>query len=86
MKIKRKYTDKIRIHLWFAFQFTELKVRTFWEAHKIWKKSSSCFVHLPRKHPNYEEDFSQIVCASQKVWTLSPDADLIFDSFFSYNP
>ena len=31
------------------------KVRTFWKAHKIWKKTSSCFVHLLSKRPNYKD-------------------------------
>ena len=49
------------------------------------------FISIPNgwpcsKYPNYEEDFSQIMCASQKVWTLSPDADLVFDLFFSLSP
>ena len=34
-------------------------------------QSSSCFIHLLSKHPNHEQDFFQILCASQKVRTLS---------------
>ena len=45
-------------------RFIILKVRTFWETHKIWK-------NLPLgRGPNHEEDFFQIICASQKVQTL----------------
>ena len=36
------------------------KVRTFWEEHKIWKKSSSWFGHLLSKCPNHEEDFFKL--------------------------
>ena len=50
------------------------KVRNFWETHKIWKnlphgldKSADLF----SKRQNNEEDFFQIMCASQKVWTLT---------------
>ena len=34
------------------------KIRTFWEAHKIWKKSSSWFGHLLSKCTKHEEDFA----------------------------
>ena len=47
-----------------------IKVRTFWEAHKIWKKSSSWFGRLLSKCTNHEKYFFQIVCTSQKVRTL----------------
>ena len=49
------------------------KVRTFWETHKIWKILPHGFdksADLLRKHQNHEEDFFQIMWASQKVRTL----------------
>ena len=49
------------------------KVRTFWEAHKIWKKSSSWFWHLLSKSADLSKPwgrFIQILCVSQKVRTL----------------
>ena len=52
-----------------------LKVRTFWETHKIWKNIPHGFdksADLLSKHQNHEEFFFfQIMCASQKVWTLT---------------
>ena len=49
-----------------------IKVRTFWEKHtKFEKKTSSCIGHLLSKPPDYEEDFFQILCASQNVRTLN---------------
>ena len=46
-----------------------IKVRSFWETHKIphgFDKSAD----LLSKRQNHEEDFFQIMCASQKVQTL----------------
>ena len=42
------------------------KVRTFWEAHKIWKKSSSCFWRLLSKCTNHEEDFFKLCVLLRK--------------------
>ena len=49
------------------------KVWTFWEAHIIWKKSSSWFWHLISKSADLSKPwgrFFQIMCVSQKVLTL----------------
>ena len=46
----------------------------FWETHKIWKNLPHGFdklADLLSKRQNHEEDFFQIMCASQKVRTLS---------------
>ena len=51
-----------------------IKVRTIWETHKIWKNIPCGFdksADLLSKRRNHEEDFFQIICASQKVRTLS---------------
>ena len=51
-----------------------IKVRTFWETQKIWKNLPHGFdksADLLSKRQNHEEDFFQIMCASQKVRTLS---------------
>ena len=51
-----------------------LKVRTFCETHKIWKNLHHGYdksADLLSKRQNYEEDFFQIMCASQKVRTLN---------------
>ena len=58
-----------------------VKVRTFWETHKIWKNLPHGFdksADLLNKRQNHEEDFFQIMCASEKVRT-SP-IFLIFES------
>ena len=50
----------------------DYKVRTFWEAHIIWK-SSSWFWCLPSKSADLSKPwgrFFQILCVSQKVRTL----------------
>ena len=50
-----------------------LKVQTFWETHKIWKNLPHGFdksADLLSKQQNHEEDFFQIMYASQKVQTL----------------
>ena len=55
------------------YEFWILKVRTFWETHKIWKNLPHGFdksADLLSKRQNHEEDFFQIMCASQKVRTL----------------
>ena len=49
------------------------KVRTFWETPKIWKNLPHSFdksADLLSKRQNHEEDFFQIMCASQKVSDL----------------
>ena len=49
------------------------KSRTFWETHKIWKNLPHGFdksADLLSKCQNHEEDFFQIMCATQKVWFL----------------
>ena len=49
------------------------KGRIFWETHKIWKNLPYGFdksADLLSKRQNHEEDFFQIMCASQKVRTL----------------
>ena len=54
-------------------KFLNCKVRTLWETHKIWKNLSHGFdksADLLNKRQNHEEDFFQIMCASQKVQTL----------------
>ena len=45
--------------------FKGCKVRTFWEAHKIWKKSSSWFGRLLSKCTKHEEDCAIFVCFSE---------------------
>ena len=47
--------------------------KTFWETHKIWKNLPRGFdksADLLSKRQNHEEDFFQIMRASQKVRTL----------------
>ena len=50
------------------------KVKTFWETHKIWKNlphDVDKSADLLSKGQNHEEDFFQIMCASQTVQTLT---------------
>ena len=56
-----------------AQECLKFKVWIFWEAHIIWKKSSSWFWRLLSKSPYLPkpwERFLQIFCVSQKVRTL----------------
>ena len=49
--------------------FTRIKVRTFWEAHKIWKNLPHGFDKSPDllgKHQNHEEDFFFKLCVLLK--------------------
>ena len=51
----------------------QIKVRTFWEAHIIWKKSSSWFWRLQSKSADLSKPWGrlfQILCVSQKVRTF----------------
>ena len=61
------------------------KVPNFWETHKIWKKNPHGFdksVDLLSKCQNHEEDFFQIMCASQNVRTLLTNLKTrVIDSF-----
>ena len=57
------------------------KVRTFWEAHKFWKKNPHGFdVYLVNQLvcQNHEEDFFQILSASQKVRTLTQSSQILY--------
>ena len=60
------------------------KVRTFWETHKIWKNLPNGFdksADLLSKCQNHEEDFFQIMCASQKVRTLLTYNNALVEKF-----
>ena len=69
----------------------DFKVRTLRETHKIWKNIPHGFdksADSLSKRQNHEEDFFQIMCASQKVRTLTnQDAPLNTKKkyFFPYN-
>ena len=68
LTISHKYPDKLYL---LAIIY---KVRTFWEIHKIKKNLPRGFdksADLLSKRQNHEEHFFQIMCASQKVRTLS---------------
>ena len=58
---------------YFTKQSTLNKVQTFWEIQKIWKILPHGFeksAGLLSKCQVHEEVFLQIMCVSQKVWTL----------------
>ena len=62
---------------WFDYQSKStddfIKVRNFWETHKIWKNLPHGFetsADLLSKCQNHAEDFFQIMFASQKVQTV----------------
>ena len=48
----------------------QAKVRTFWETHQIWKKNLPHGFDKSAENQDHEEDFFQIMCASQKVRAL----------------
>ena len=66
MKFEQKFHAQERIR---SLSF----LKSFWETHEIWKNLSRGFdkpAYLRSKRQNHEEDFFQIMCASQKVRTL----------------
>ena len=72
---------------WLCLEMVKCKVRTFWEMHKIWKNLPHDFdksADLLSKRQNLEEDFFQIMSASQKVQTLYNDYNVVefLSSFF----
>ena len=71
--------NEFRKSILFYLNFVYIKVRTFWETHKIWKiffmVLTNQLIYLVSKLQNHEQDFFQIMCASQKVQTLKKVSD-----------